>query len=110
MTYKGKPVDAKAIGKDLGVRYVLEGSVQPSGDQVRVNAQLIDADSGAHLWAEQFDTPRADLLQTQDEIVTASGARDGTSTPPGRGRPSQTDARGKSRRRGFGSPMFCGRA
>ena len=70
MTFKGKPVDAKAIGKDLGVRYVLEGSVQPSGDQVRVNAQLIDADSGAHLWAEQFDTPRADLLQTQDAIVT----------------------------------------
>ncbi len=70
LTYKGKPVDAKAIGKDLGVRYVLEGSVQPSGDQMRVNAQLIDADSGAHLWAEQFDTPRADLLQMQDEIVT----------------------------------------
>src|SRR5271170_3023591 len=69
-TFKGKPVDAKAIGKDLGVRYVLEGSVQPSGGQVRVNAQLIDADSGAHLWAEQFDTPRADLLQMQDEIVT----------------------------------------
>src|SRR5262249_50656802 len=70
MTLKGKPVDAKAIGKDLGVRYVLEGSVQPSGSQVRVNAQLIDADSGAHLWADQFDTPRADLLQMQDEIVT----------------------------------------
>ena len=69
-TYKGKPVDAKAIGKDLGVRYVLEGSVLPSGNQVRVNAQLIDADSGAHLWADQFDTPRADLLQMQDEIVT----------------------------------------
>ena len=69
-TYKGKPVDAKAIGKDLGVRYVLEGSVQPSGNQMRVNAQLIDADSGAHLWADQFDTPRADLLQMQDEIVT----------------------------------------
>ena len=69
-TYKGKPVDAKAIGKDLGVRYVLEGSVQPSGDRMRVNAQLIDAGSGAHLWAEQFDTPRADLLQTQDAIVT----------------------------------------
>ena len=69
-TYKGKPVDAKAIGKDLGVRYVLEGSVQPSGNQVRVNAQLIDADSGTHLWAEQFDTARADLLQMQDEIVT----------------------------------------
>jgi tetratricopeptide (TPR) repeat protein len=51
------------------VRYVLEGSAQPSGDQVGVNAQLIDAESGAHLWAEQFDTPRADLLQMQDEIV-----------------------------------------
>ena len=70
MTFKGKPIDAKAIGKDLGVRYVLEGSVQPSGNQMRVNAQLIDASSGAHLWAEQFDTARADLLQTQDEIVT----------------------------------------
>ena len=69
-TYKGKSVDAKEIGKELGVRYVLEGSVQPSGNQVRVNAQLIDADSGAYLWADQFDTPRADLLQMQDEIVT----------------------------------------
>jgi adenylate cyclase len=48
---------------------VLEGSVQPSGDRMRVNAQLIDAESGAHLWAEQFDTPRADLLQTRDAIV-----------------------------------------
>ncbi len=70
MTFKGKAVDAKAIGKDLGVRYVLEGSVQQSGDRMRVNAQLIDSGSGAHLWAEQFDTPRADLLQTQDAIVT----------------------------------------
>jgi TolB-like protein/Flp pilus assembly protein TadD len=69
MTFKGKPVDAKAIGKDLGVRLVLESSVQPSANQVRVNAQLIEAASGAHLWAEQFDTPRSDLLQTQDEIV-----------------------------------------
>jgi adenylate cyclase len=69
-TYKGKPIDAKAIGKELGVRYVLEGSVQPSGGQVRVNAQLIEADSGAHIWADQFDTARADLLKMQDEIVT----------------------------------------
>src|SRR5271165_671538 len=69
MTFKGKPIDAKAIGEDLGVRYVLEGSVQPSGDRMRVNSQLIDAGSGAHLWAEQFDTPRADLLQTQDAII-----------------------------------------
>ena len=70
MTFKGKPVDAKAIGEDLGVRYVLEGSVQFIGAQARVDAQLIDVGSGAHLWAEQFDTPRADLLQMQDAIVT----------------------------------------
>jgi adenylate cyclase len=69
MTFKGKPIDAKAVGRDLGVCYVLEGSVQPSGDRMRVNAQLIDAGSSAHLWAEQFDTPHADLLQTQDAIV-----------------------------------------
>jgi adenylate cyclase len=69
-TYKGKPVDVKQIGKDLGVRYVLEGSEQHSGNQVRVNAQLIDAETGAHLWADQFDADRTDLLQMQDEIVT----------------------------------------
>jgi len=68
-TYKGKNIDAKEIGKDLGVRYVLEGSVQRDQNRVRVTAQLIDAHSGAHLWADQFDTTRADLLQTQDEIV-----------------------------------------
>ena len=51
-TYKGKPIDLKAIGKDLGVKYALEGSVQPTADRIRVNAQLIDAESGAHLWAE----------------------------------------------------------
>jgi adenylate cyclase len=69
-TYKGKAIDAKQMGKDLGVRYVLEGSTQPSGNRVRVNAQLISAETGAHLWAEQFDADRADLLQMQDEIVT----------------------------------------
>ena len=69
-TFKGKAIDAKAIGRDLGVHYLLEGSAQPSGAQVRVNAQLIDAASGAHVWADQFDTTRADLLQTKDEIVT----------------------------------------
>ena len=69
VTYKGKNIDAKEIGKELGVRYVLEGSVRRDQDRVRVNAQLIDADSGAHLWADQFDTARANLLQMQDEIV-----------------------------------------
>ena len=69
-TYKGKPADVKQIGRDLGVRYVLEGSEQHSGSEVRVNAQLIDAETGAHLWADQFDADRAKLLQMQDEIVT----------------------------------------
>jgi adenylate cyclase len=69
-TYKGKPVDVKQIGRDLSVRYVLDGSEQHSGNQVRVNAQLIDAETGAHLWADQFDADRGDLLQMQDEIVT----------------------------------------
>jgi TolB-like protein/class 3 adenylate cyclase/Tfp pilus assembly protein PilF len=68
-TYKSKPTDARQIGRDLGVRYVLEGSVRRSGDQVRVNTQLIDAETGAHLWAERFDRVRADLLEMQNEIT-----------------------------------------
>jgi TolB-like protein/class 3 adenylate cyclase/Tfp pilus assembly protein PilF len=70
-TFRGKNVDAKEIGKELGVRYVLEGSVQRDQNQVRVNAQLIDAESGGHLWAERFDKPLADLFGMQDEIVAS---------------------------------------
>ena len=68
-TYKGKPLDAKQIGRELNVRYVLEGSVQRGGNRMRVNVQLIDAGSGNHLWAERFDKPLADLFDMQDEIV-----------------------------------------
>ncbi len=68
-TYKDKPVNAKQIGRELGVRYVLEGSVQRSGNQVRVNAQLIDAEADAHLWAERFDRDMGDLLALQNEIT-----------------------------------------
>jgi len=68
-TYKGKPFDVKQIGRELNVRYVLEGSVQRSGNRLRVNVQLINAGSGAHLWAERFDKPVADLFDMQDEIV-----------------------------------------
>jgi adenylate cyclase len=68
-TYKGKSVDAKEIGKELGVRYVLEGSVQRDQNRVRVNAQLIDTESGAHLWADRFEEDMADLFKLQDEIV-----------------------------------------
>ena len=68
-TFKGKTVDAKEIGKELGVRYVLEGSVQRDQNRVRVNAQLIDAESGAHLWADRFEEDVADLFKLQDEVV-----------------------------------------
>jgi TolB-like protein/Flp pilus assembly protein TadD len=68
-TYKGKAVDLKQVGNELGVRYVLEGSVQRGGNRLRVNIQLIDAESGKHLWAERFDKPLADLFDMQDEIV-----------------------------------------
>jgi adenylate cyclase len=68
-SFKGKPVDAKQIGRDLGVRYVLEGSVQRSGKQVRINTQLIDTETGAHLWAERFDRDIGDLFALQNEIT-----------------------------------------
>jgi TolB-like protein/class 3 adenylate cyclase len=67
--YKGKPLDVKTIGRELNVRYVLEGSVQRGGNRMRVNVELIDAETGNHLWAERFDKPLADLFDTQDEIV-----------------------------------------
>ncbi len=69
LTFKDKPIDVRAIGRELNVRYVLEGSVQRRGDRMRVNVQLIDAESAAHLWAERFDKPLADFFDMQDEIV-----------------------------------------
>ncbi len=71
--YKGKTVDAKEVGRALGVRYVLEGSVQAEADQVRVTAQLIDVATDAHLWAQQYDRPAADLFAIQDEITARVG-------------------------------------
>jgi len=68
-TFKGKNVDAKEVGKELDVRYVLEGSVQRDGNHVRVNAQLIDAGTGAHLWADRFEEDLADLFKLQDQLV-----------------------------------------
>jgi TolB-like protein len=68
-TYKGKSIDAKEIGKELGVRYVLDGSVQRDQNRVRVNAQLVDAESGAHVWADRFEENVADLFKLQDEVV-----------------------------------------
>jgi adenylate cyclase len=68
-TYKGRSIDAKQIGKELGVRYVLEGSVERDQNRVRVNAQLIDAERGAHLWADRFEENTTDLFKLQDQVV-----------------------------------------
>ncbi len=68
-TYKGKPVKVQQISRELGVRYVLEGSVQRSGDRVRITAQLIDAKNGEHLWAEKYDRDFKDIFQIQDAIT-----------------------------------------
>jgi tetratricopeptide (TPR) repeat protein len=67
--YKGKVVDAKQIARELGVRYVLEGSVRRLGNQVQVNAQLIDGETGAHVWADRFETDRRDLADAQSQIT-----------------------------------------
>jgi TolB-like protein/class 3 adenylate cyclase/Flp pilus assembly protein TadD len=69
-TYRGKAVDLKQLGRDLNVRYVLEGSVQRVGNRMRVNVQLIEAATGGHLWAERFDKLVADFFELQDEIVS----------------------------------------
>jgi TolB-like protein/Flp pilus assembly protein TadD len=69
-TYKDKAIDVRQIGRELSVRYVLEGSVQRGGHRLRVNVQLVDADTGTHLWAERFDKPVADLFDVQDEMVS----------------------------------------
>jgi TolB-like protein/class 3 adenylate cyclase len=68
-TYKGKPVKVQQVAEELGVRYVLEGSVRKTGEKVRINAQLIDAQTGRHLWAEKYDRELKDILALQDEIT-----------------------------------------
>jgi adenylate cyclase len=70
-TYKGNAVDVKQVGRELGVRYVLEGSVRKSGGRVRITAQLIDAASGAHLWADGFDGALADVFELQDKVAVS---------------------------------------
>jgi TolB-like protein/Tfp pilus assembly protein PilF len=69
-SYKGKSIDVRQVGLELNIRYVLEGSVQRSGNRLRVNVQLVDTETANHLWAERFDKPIADLFDMQDEIVS----------------------------------------
>jgi adenylate cyclase len=68
-TYKGHAVDVKQVGRELGVRYVLEGSVRKSGNRIRVTAQLVEAATGNHVWAERYDRDLADIFAVQDEIT-----------------------------------------
>src|ERR1700694_2400024 len=68
-TYKGRTVDVKQIGRELGVRYVLEGSVRKAGNRVRISGQLIDAETGAHLWADRFDGGLGDIFDLQDQVT-----------------------------------------
>jgi TolB-like protein/class 3 adenylate cyclase/Tfp pilus assembly protein PilF len=70
-TYKGRPVDVKQVGRELGVRYVLEGSVRKAGSRVRITGQLIDTATGAHLWADRFDGSLEDIFELQDQITTS---------------------------------------
>jgi len=70
-TYKGQAVDVKQVGRELGVRYVLEGSVRKAGGRVRITAQLIEASSGAHLWADRFDGSLEDVFELQDKVASS---------------------------------------
>jgi adenylate cyclase len=70
-TYKGQAVDVKQVGRELGVRYVLEGSVRKAGGRVRITAQLIEAETGTHLWADRFDGSLEDVFDLQDQVATA---------------------------------------
>ena len=70
-TYKGRAVDVKQVGRELGVRYVLEGSVRKAGQRVRITGQLIDTSTGAHLWAERFDGPLEDVFNLQDQVTSS---------------------------------------
>ena len=68
-SYKGQKIDVKQVGKELGARYVLEGSVRKAGNRLRITAQLIDAETAAHVWAERFDREMEDIFDLQDEIT-----------------------------------------
>ena len=97
-TYKGKAVDVKRVGRELGVRYLLEGSVRKDGSRVRITAQLIDAETGAHVWAERYDRPLDDIFALQDEIALIGRRRDRAEPAAGRNRARQTQAAGQPRR------------
>ena len=72
-TYKGRAVDVKQVARELGVRYVLEGSVRKAGNRVRIKGQLIDTATGAHIWADRFDGALGDIFELQDQVASSVG-------------------------------------
>src|SRR6202008_3285976 len=70
-TYKGQSIDVKRVGRELGVRYILEGAVRKAGSRLRISAQLIDATTGAHLWADRFDGLLEDIFDLQDQVTSS---------------------------------------
>ena len=92
-TYKGKPVDVKQVARELGVRYVLEGSVRKAGNRVRITGQLIDTATGAHIWADRFDGALDDIFDLQDQVASSvAGAIEPKLRPIGdRSRRAQAD-------------------
>ena len=91
-TYKGRAVDVKQVGRELGVRYVLEGSVRKAASRVRITGQLIDAATGAHLWADRFDGGLEDIFDLQDQVTRERRRRDRAEAGTGRDRAGQAQA------------------
>ena len=97
-TYKGRAVDVKQVGRELGVRYVLEGSVRKAANRVRITGQLIDAATGAHLWADRFDGTLDDIFDLQDQVTASVVGAIAPKTGAGRDRACQAQTDRKPRR------------
>jgi adenylate cyclase len=97
-TYKGRAVDVKQVGQDLGVRYVLEGSLRKAGDRIRITCQLIETANGSHVWAERYDRPLGNIFEVQDEIHLERRRCHRAKPAAGRGRACAAKAPGQSRR------------
>ena len=97
-TYKGRAVDVRQVGRELGVRYLLEGSVRKAANRVRITGQLIDAASAAHLWADRFDGSPEDIFELQDQVTAQRRRGDLAGAGAGRDRPHQAEADREPRR------------
>jgi TolB-like protein len=97
-TYRGRAVDVKQIGRELGIRYVLEGSVQKAADRVRITGQLVDASTGVHIWAERFDGGLSDIFDLQDQVTESVVGAIAASGGKSRNRACQAQADRKPRR------------